>query len=32
MATGQIPDPYVNYNFLVEIDGIIPDVCIYKGS
>ena len=22
MATGQIPDPYVNYNFLVEIDGI----------
>jgi phage tail-like protein len=22
MATGQIPDPYGNYNFLVEIDGI----------
>lgn len=22
MATGQIPDPYNNFNFLVEIDGI----------
>ncbi len=22
MATGEITDPYVNYNFLVEIDGI----------
>jgi phage tail-like protein len=22
MATGQIPDPYGNFNFLVEIDGI----------
>ena len=22
MPTGVIPDPYVNYNFLVEIDGI----------
>lgn len=22
MATGEIPDPYGNYNFLVEIDGI----------
>ena len=22
MATGQIPDPYINYNFHVEIDGI----------
>jgi phage tail-like protein len=22
MATGDIPDPYGNYNFLVEIDGI----------
>jgi phage tail-like protein len=22
MATGQVPDPYSNYNFLVEIDGI----------
>jgi len=22
MTTGQIPDPYVNFNFLVEIDGI----------
>ena len=22
MTTGQVPDPYGNYNFLVEIDGI----------
>lgn len=22
MATGDIPDPYTNFNFLVEIDGI----------
>lgn len=22
MATGEIPDPYGNYNFLVELDGI----------
>jgi phage tail-like protein len=22
MATGIVPDPYVNFNFLVEIDGI----------
>jgi len=22
MTTGQIPDPFANYNFLVEIDGV----------
>ncbi|MEJ2662013.1 MAG: phage tail protein [Desulfobacteraceae bacterium] len=22
MATGEIPDPFGNYNFLVELDGI----------
>jgi phage tail-like protein len=22
MPTGEVPDPYVNFNFLVEIDGI----------